>query len=199
MKKIVVATKNKGKIREMMKAFAGLEVELVPLSEFGELPDAEENGATFSENAFAKAEFYMKQTNTACLADDSGLEIDVLDGAPGVYSARFAGFHADDEANNEKMREELRAHNVKESKAAYKCVLSFVDINGEKLEAEGSCEGVVRDAAPKGEGGFGYDPYFYIADDKTMAELSLEEKDAVSHRGKALRIMGNLLGNYLKF
>ena len=95
MKKIVIATKNKGKVREMMDAFAGLPVELISLAEFGNLPDAVEDGQTFAENALLKARFYAQQTGCACLADDSGLEVDALDGAPGVYSARFAGAAAD--------------------------------------------------------------------------------------------------------
>ena len=100
MKKIVIATKNKGKIREMENAFQGMAVKLVPLSEFGALPDAVENAETFEGNARIKAAFYMEKTGCACLADDSGLEVQALDGAPGVYSARFAGYHADDAANN---------------------------------------------------------------------------------------------------
>lgn len=198
MKKIVVATKNKGKIKEMIKAFDGLEMELVPLSDFGDLPDAVEDGTTFEENAICKAKFYMQQTKTACLADDSGLEVDVLNGAPGVYSARFAGYHADDEANNRKLLAELKKHQVSESGAAYRCVLAFVDTDGSILTADGSCEGKVKVASPQGDGGFGYDPYFYIEENRTIAQMSLEEKDKISHRGKALRIMGAKLADFIK-
>ena len=197
MKKIVVATKTPGKIREMMHAFQGLEVELVPLSEFGDLPDAVENGTTFGENAHIKAAFYMRQTHTACLADDSGLEVEALDGAPGVYSARFAGCHANDQANNEKLLAELAKGGYAASKAAYRCVLTFVDTNGTTLSTAGSCPGIIRPVA-RGEGGFGYDPYFYIDEQRTMAELTLAEKDAISHRGKALREMAERLAVYLK-
>ena len=108
MKKIIVATKNQGKIKEMINAFNNLPVELHSLSEFGPLPDAVEDGTTFEENAIKKAKFYAQKTGYACLADDSGLTIDILDGAPGIYSARFAGYHADDLANNKKMIEELQ-------------------------------------------------------------------------------------------
>ena len=197
MKKIVVATKNPGKIREMMHAFEGLAVELVPLSAFGDMPDAPENGATFSDNAHSKAAFYMRRTHTACLADDSGLEVDALDGAPGVYSARFAGGHADDAANNKKLLTELAKAGVTVSRAAYRCVLTLVDTNGNTLMAVGSCPGEVR-SEPRGAGGFGYDPYFYIDAHRTMAELSLAEKDQVSHRGQALREMAEKLAIYLK-
>lgn len=197
MKKIVVATKNKGKIREMMDAFKGLDVELIPLSSFGELPDAVEDGETFDDNALIKARFYMEKTGMAALADDSGLMIDALGGAPGVYSARFAGYHADDAANNEKLMAELSRVEREESKAAYRCSLAFVDTDGATLMAHGSCEGVVR-KVPRGTGGFGYDPYFYVGKDRTMAELTLEEKDKISHRGEALREMAEKLKKYLE-
>ena len=195
MKKIVVATKNKGKIREMMDAFSELPVELVPLSDFGELPDAVEDGATFKENAFIKARFYQKKTGCACLADDSGLEVEALGGAPGVHSARFAGYHADDAANNEKLLLELKRRGLSQSGAAYRCVLALVDTDGRTLFAEGSCRGIVRLEA-KGDGGFGYDPYFYVSETKTMAELTLAEKDKISHRGKALREMAGKLAAF---
>lgn len=196
MKTIVIATKNKGKIREMTQAFEGLPVKLVPLSDFGELPDAAEDGETFEENAKIKAQYYMKETKTACLADDSGLEAEALGGAPGVYSARFAGEHASDDANNEKLLAEIAKKGLGSSPAAYRCVLAFADTDGTTLTAAGSCTGVIRPEA-RGDGGFGYDPYFYIDEKKTMAELTLREKDAISHRGKALREMAKQLSSFL--
>ena len=197
MKKIVIATKNPGKVREMVHAFRGLPVEVVPLSAFGEVPDAVENGTTFADNAHSKAAFYMRQTHTACLADDSGLEVEALDGAPGVHSARFAGWHADDAANNAKLLSELERKGVKKSAADYRCVLTLVDTNGTTLIAAGRCEGEIR-PEPRGANGFGYDPYFYLEDGKTMAELTPEEKDRISRRGKALREMVEKLDIYLK-
>ena len=197
MKAIIIATKNKGKIREMTQAFEGLPIKLLPLSDFGELPDAVEDGKTFEENAKIKAQYYMKKTNTACLADDSGLEAEALNGAPGVYSARFAGEHADDDANNKKLLDEIAKKGLASSPAAYRCVLAFADTDGTVLTAEGSCTGVIRPEA-RGSGGFGYDPYFYIDDNKTMAELTLAEKDAISHRGKALRKMTIQLSSYFR-
>lgn len=196
MKTVVIATKNKGKIREMTQAFSCLPVKLIPLSDFGELPDAVEDGETFEENAIIKASFYMKETNTACLADDSGIEVNALGGAPGIHSARYAGEHASDEANNKRLLDDLARKDVSSSPAAYRCVLAFADTNGTVLISDGSCEGVIRPKA-KGDGGFGYDPYFYVSEEKTMAELTLTEKNAISHRGKALRHMAERLGQYL--
>ncbi len=195
MKTIVVATKNQGKLREMTRAFRGLPVRLEPLSAFGALPDAVEDGRTFEENAEKKARFYMEKTGEACLADDSGLEVDALGGAPGVYSARFAGEHADDAANNAKLLDALARAGAPSSLAAYRCALVFVDPDGTRLFAGGRAAGVVRPEA-RGAGGFGYDPYFYLADGRTMAELTLAEKDAVSHRGAALRVMARKLAAY---
>ena len=196
MKKIVIATKNRGKLREMIEAFAELPVEIVSLANFGELPDAVEDGKTFAENAEIKAKFFMSKTGCACIADDSGLEVEALGGMPGVHSARFAGFHADDKTNNYKLLKELERVDVNESKADYRCALVFVDTDGKKLETEGVCYGIIKNIA-KGEGGFGYDPYFYIDDNKTMAELTREEKNKISHRGIALRHMVALLKDYL--
>lgn len=198
LKKIIVATKNQGKIKEIINAFKDLPVELHSLSEFGNLPDAVEDGTSFTENALKKATFYTQQTGLACLADDSGLEIDVLNGAPSIYSARFAGEHADDTDNNQKMLTELAKKQVENSPAQYVCALVFVDDNGTTLNCLQKCEGIIRNFA-QGQNGFGYDPYFFIPRlNKTMAELSIEEKNKISHRGKALRKMENQLGEYLK-
>ncbi len=181
----------------MTQAFEGLPVKLVPLSDFGELSDAIEDGKSFEENAKIKAQYYMKKTKTACLADDSGLEVEALDGAPGIYSARFAGDHADDNANNNKLLNEIAKKGLTSSLAAYCCVLAFADTNDTILTAEGSCTGIIRPEA-RGNGGFGYDPYFYIDENKTMAELTLTEKDVISHRGKALRKMAIQLSSYFR-
>lgn len=197
IKKIVIATKNKGKIREMQDAFTELPVELLSLGDLEkDIPEAVEDGDTFKENSLKKAMHYQKYTGVACLADDSGLEVDVLGGAPGVYSARFAGEKANDADNNAKLQAELQKHGVNSSPAAYQCALTFVDVNDTVLQSQGFCRGEIRKEA-KGNGGFGYDPYFYLGS-KSMAEMTLEEKDAVSHRGEALRKMAVLLKEYLK-
>ncbi len=195
-KKIVIATKNQGKVREMLNAFRELPVELVSLADLPDAyPEAVEDGKTFQENSLLKAKFYQAQTGMACLADDSGLEVAVLEGAPGVYSARYAGENATDEDNNRRLQQELAVRGVQVSPAAYRCVLTFADADGSILTADGSCQGEIRPAA-RGENGFGYDPYFYVGD-KAMAELSLEEKQAISHRGAALAKMALLLKEYL--
>ena len=199
MKKIVIATKNPGKLREMQAAFAYLPVEIISLSSFGPLPDAVEDGVTFEANARIKAHFFREQTQTACIADDSGIELAALDGAPGVHSARYAGKHGDDAANNAKMVAELKARGLDASPADYRCALIFEDMDGTVLTADGRVDGTIR-LTPHGTGGFGYDPYFYVArtdgTEKTMAELTLEEKDAISHRGQALRSLVKQLERY---
>lgn len=188
MKKIVLASKNWDKVKEMCLVLESLPLEVLSLKDFGELPDAVEDGNTFEENALIKAKFFRERTGLACLADDSGLEVDALDGLPGVYSARFAGYHADDLTNNQKLLDELKRVGVEESAAAYRCALAFVDVDDTELLTEGKISGKIKTVA-KGNGGFGYDPYFYIDKQRTMAQLSTEEKNLISHRGKALKEM----------
>lgn len=193
--KIVIATKNQGKVREMINAFQGLPVELVSLADLAErFQEPVEDGDTFAANSLLKAEYYCKQTGMACLADDSGLEVEALGGAPGVYSARFAGENASDADNNAKLQQELKKLGRESSPAAYQCALTFMDAEGRVLTAKGFCRGEIRLQA-RGENGFGYDPYFYVGD-VTMAEMSLAEKQAISHRGAALREMAVLLQDY---
>lgn len=188
MKKIVLASKNSDKVKEMRLAFKDLPFEILSLADFANLPDAVEDGATFDENALIKARFFREQTGHACLADDSGLEVDALGGLPGVHSARFAGYHADDVTNNQKLLDELKRVGVEESVAAYRCVLAFVDTDGTELLTAGKIEGRIKTIA-QGKGGFGYDPYFYIDERRTMAQLFTDEKNLISHRGAALRKM----------
>ena len=193
--KIVIATKNQGKVREMINAFQGLPVELVSLADLAErFQEPVEDGDTFAANSLLKAGHYQKQTGMACLADDSGLEVEALGGAPGVYSARFAGENASDADNNAKLQQELKKLGRESSPAAYQCALTFMDADGRVLTAKGFCRGEIRLQA-RGENGFGYDPYFYVGD-VTMAEMSLAEKQAISHRGAALREMAVLLQDY---
>lgn len=188
MKKIVLASKNSDKVKEMSLVLKDLPLEILSLADFDSLPDAVEDGATFKENALIKAKFFRGQTGLACLADDSGLEVDALGGLPGVHSARFAGYHADDITNNQKLLDELAKINVTESAAAYRCALAFVDIDGTKIITEGKIGGKIKTVA-QGNGGFGYDPYFYIDERRTMAQLSIDEKNKISHRGAALKEM----------
>ena len=197
MKKIVLATKNKDKVKEIKAVFAELPAEILSLADFENLPDAVEDGKTFEENATIKAKFFAEKLNLACLADDSGLEVDALGGLPGIFSARFSGYHADDSTNNQKLLSELEKIGVTESKADYKCALSFIDVDGTEIKTSGTVEGVIK-KIPRGSGGFGYDPYFYIDDTKTMAELTPAEKNSISHRGAAVRKMLSLLKERLQ-
>lgn len=193
--KIVIATSNKGKIQEMVSAFKDLPVELVSLADLPEkYPEPVEDGDTFAANSLIKAKYYQQQTGMACLADDSGLEVEALGGAPGVYSARFSGKSASDADNNAKLEQELKKLGRESSPAAYQCALTFMDAEGRTLTAKGFCRGEFRLQA-RGENGFGYDPYFYVGD-VTMAEMSMKEKQAISHRGAALREMAGLLQAY---
>ncbi len=196
--KIVLATRNKGKVREMAKAFEHMRgVQLLSLWDIDkDIEEPVEDGNTFQENSRLKAEYYAKATGMPCIADDSGLEVEKLHGAPGVFSARYAGENATDAENNNKLIEELASRGVESSPASYRCVLTFVDTEGNRLQADGYCFGEIRQEA-RGENGFGYDPYFYIGK-KSMAELSLEAKQAISHRGAAIEKMAGLLKEYLK-
>lgn len=201
---ILIATSNEGKVREIEKAFAGLPVRLVPLSRIHEiLPDASEikepveDGATFMENACIKARCYREQTGLAALADDSGLAVEALGGAPGVRSARYAGTHGDDAANNAKLIADLRICGEENAAAAYHCALVLALEDGHELTAEGTCSGYIRPEA-RGTGGFGYDPYFYLSDGRSMAELTCEEKHEISHRGTALKRMKVQLEKFLR-
>lgn len=192
MKKIVIATKNPGKLKEIISAFENLPVEILSLADFENIPDAIEDGETFEDNARIKAKYFCKQTGLACIADDSGLEVAALNNLPGVYSARFAGYHADDGTNNEKLLAELKKISVSESPADYRCALCFIDVDGTEILTDGIIRGTIKNIS-KGTGGFGYDPYFYIDENKTMAELTPLEKDLISHRGEALRKMVAIL------
>lgn len=184
---VLLATHNEGKVREFQAALAEAGYLGVPVAEVATLEEPEEDGETFADNALIKAEYYMKATGMPALADDSGIEVDALHGEPGVYSARYAGVHGDDEANNRKLIANLAKVPLAERTARYVCELVLAFPEGEVIRARGICEGLIQDEA-KGTGGFGYDPYFYLPErDCTMAELSLADKNAISHRGRALR------------
>ena len=185
--RIILATKNKGKIREFREALAEIGWEGVPLSEVADVPEPEETGSTFMENALQKARAYAEAVGMPVLSDDSGIIADVLGDEPGIYSARYAGAHGDDEANNQKLIERLRPYSGDDRRAHYVCAVALVFPDGQSVTAEGTCEGILRDFYA-GTGGFGYDPLFYLPQfGKTMAEISLAEKNSISHRGKALR------------
>jgi len=187
MKQLVLASGNPGKLRELAVILDDLGYQLLPQSEFG-VAEVAETGTTFVENAIIKARHAAQQTGLPSLADDSGIEVDALAGAPGVYSARFAGVGADDAANNRLLVEKLRDVPAVERSARYRAVIVLMRHAGDPapLICEGSWEGVIQ-LTPAGDGGFGYDPYFYLPElGCTSAQLSATEKNRLSHRGKAL-------------
>jgi XTP/dITP diphosphohydrolase len=188
MKKLVVASSNPDKLRELLQLFDGLDYELYPQSALN-VPEVAETGTTFVENAIIKARNAAQHTGFAALADDSGIEVDALNGAPGVYSARFSGADASDEANNALLVEKLRAVPEQQRSARYRAVIVFMRnaADPSPIICEGSWEGQIL-LEPRGQGGFGYDPFFYLPEQGcTSAELSAEQKNQQSHRGKALR------------
>ncbi len=192
-KEIVLATRNKGKIRECKEVLEPLGYAVYAVSDMIMCEEPVEDGKTFEENALIKARYYMEKCHKPCLADDSGLEVDILDGAPGIYSARYAGGHGDDEANNQKLIAEVKEFPLKQRTARYVCALALVMPDGKTILVKDCCAGLIQDTYA-GDGGFGYDPLFYVPEfKKTMAELSLAEKNQISHRGKAIRRLAELL------
>lgn len=181
---IVLATTNKGKTREMQEILKDYPIAVKNLSDFGPIPEVIEDGETFDDNAYKKAAFTAKVLGHPALADDSGLCVDALDGAPGVYSARYAGENATDAQNVAKLLEAMAGEENR--KAAFQCVISIAVPTGAALTYEGRCEGVLT-REPAGDNGFGYDPLFFFPEfNKTFAQLTMDEKAGVSHRGKAL-------------
>lgn len=184
--KIVIATRNKAKAREIQEILEDLTLEILTLDDFPEIPNTVENGKTFKENALKKARFIAQQLNMPTLADDSGLEVEILDKQPGIYSARYAGENATDEENNSKLLAELKDIPLEKRKACYRCVIAIALPSGTEETVEGDCCGIIV-LKPRGVGGFGYDHIFYVPEyGKTMAELSSDIKNRISHRGKAL-------------
>lgn len=187
MKELVVATRNRGKIKEIQALLDGLVESVICSADVAGLPDTVEDRATFEENALKKAREASTFTGLPALADDSGLVVDALDGRPGVYSARFAGEGAGDRANNTRLIEELHGVAAVHRQAAFICALAFVSPDGVECTFSGRVGGRILDA-PRGSGGFGYDPLFLVDGfDRTMAELGMEEKNGISHRGQAFR------------
>lgn len=191
-KKLVLASNNPGKLREFNALFASHGIEIVSQGSLG-VRSCEEPYCTFLENALAKARHAARETGLPALADDSGITAQALNGKPGVYSARYAGEPSDDEANNAKLIRDLS--DKEDKRAHYTCLLVAVKnaVDPEPVVVEAHWDGVIVSEA-KGNGGFGYDPYFFLPEyNKTAAELSAQEKNAVSHRGKAMQMMLRLL------
>lgn len=194
---LLLATRSAGKIREIRELAADCGWTWHGLDEFPHVREAVEDGATFLENASKKALFYNVATGLPALADDSGLEVDFLGGAPGVHSAYFAGQPRDDAANNMKLVAALRGVPLEKRGARFRCVLVLADRGKICLQTEGTIEGQIVDI-PRGNSGFGYDPHFLVPQlGKTTAELPPLEKNAISHRGQALRAMLPQIGQWL--
>ena len=197
---LLIATRNRGKLREFRRLFDGLSYVVVSLEDVGIDADVEETGTTFEANAILKARAYAEMSGELTLADDSGLEVDALDGEPGVRSARYSG--QGDEANNDLLLRNLQGVEEAKRSARYRVVLALVDPNADPgapggseipITTEGICEGVIADS-PAGDSGFGYDPLFHVHEHaRTMAQLSADEKDSISHRGAAARAMVAIL------
>ena len=193
--KVLLATGNRKKAAEIvaiLREGEGPVTEFASLADFPDLPEVVEDGDTFLANARKKAHPAAKETGLPTLGEDSGLEVDALGGAPGIYSARYAGEDAADGDNSRKLLEEMRDVPAGKRGARYRCVAVLAWPDGREVTADGSCEGEIA-REPRGDGGFGYDPVFLLGDGKMMAELTPEEKDAISHRGRALRKLRTLL------
>lgn len=194
--KILIATHNMKKRAELERILSPLGIKVVTDNEIGcTLRDVEENGSTFSENAFIKAQAGCEDSGLPCIADDSGLVVDALNGAPGIYSARYCGVHGNDEANNDKLLSELENVPDDERTARFVCAVCCVFPDGRNITVEGACEGsIFRER--RGNGGFGYDPLFNCGG-QPFGEISAEEKDRISHRGIALRKLAEELKNII--
>lgn len=192
----LIATHNLKKRDELQRILSPLGVHVLTADEAGvRLTDVEETGTTFEENALLKARSGAKEGNMPCIADDSGLCVDALDGAPGVYSARFAGEHGNDAKNNAKLLDLLKDTPQDRRTAQFVSAVACVFPDGREFTVRGVCRGAIG-YAEKGTGGFGYDPLFYVGE-RSFAEFAAEEKDAVSHRGNALRKLSAELPKYL--
>jgi len=195
---LVMATRNAGKVDEIRRLLDGMDLDVRSLADFPGVPEVVEDGETFRDNALKKALTVSAATGCLALADDSGLEVDALGGAPGVRSARFAGEAASDAENNAKLLELLAGLPEERRTARFRCVLVLADPSGRRVFAQGACEGRIT-VKPAGTGGFGYDPVFFVpALGRTMAELEPAEKNRISHRGEALRRLIEVLPEFVK-
>lgn len=193
MPKLLLATANSHKVRELAEMLQNTDWEVLSLADFPDITIPPEDGATFQENALIKALSAAEQSGLLTLADDSGLTVDALDGAPGVHSARFAGEGHDDAANNAKLLRLLAEVPADRRGAAFVCVIALASPDGAFLTTQGECRGEIAHA-PRGQNGFGYDPLFYLPElGRTMAELSEAEKNQISHRGRAMAKARKLL------
>ena len=189
MKKFIAATKNIGKLNEIKEILADFDYEIMSMKEAGINKEIDENGTTFEQNAFIKANDIWNITGETVMADDSGLEVDFLNGAPGIYSARFAGDNATDNDKNQKLLKLLEGVPFEKRKARFVCAIAVILPDGTDFTVKGTCEGYIA-LSPKGSNGFGYDPLFYMPEfGMTTAQMEPSQKHRISHRGKALQKM----------
>jgi XTP/dITP diphosphohydrolase len=197
LKKIVLASRNPGKIREIQAMLADLGISLFSLKDYPEIPEIVEDGKSFLENALKKGRTVAEATGEVVLADDSGLEVDALEGAPGIYSARYAGNDADDQQNNRKLLHDLKGIPTPNRGATFRCVLVLYPPDGRYEAFEGHWEGRIAEV-PAGKGGFGYDPLFFLPGEwMTVAQISPEVKNRLSHRAQAFAKLKERLRNGL--
>ncbi len=195
--KIFIATKNLKKLTELERILIPMGFEVLSQKDFdSDFSEPIEDGTTFEENAIIKAKDGLKNTGLISVADDSGICVDYLDGAPGIYSARYSGEHGDDASNNQKLLQELDGVPMEERTARYVAAIACVFPDGRQFTVRGECEGKIA-FEPHGDGGFGYDPYF-ISELGPMGELTPEQKDSISHRGKALKLFKQELRKYIE-
>ncbi len=193
---LLVATRNRGKVREIRKALRGSSLKICSLNDFKRVPSVEEDGSSFAENALKKARFYSKVYGKLTISDDSGLEVDALKEAPGIYSARFAGAKASDRDNNRKLLDLMEGLPPSKRRARFRCSVAVVSPEGKEAVVEGKCSGRIGFKEVGGKG-FGYDPLFIFPRlGKTMAQLTVEEKNRISHRGRALRKLKKIIGKF---
>jgi XTP/dITP diphosphohydrolase len=198
MIEVIIATKNRGKVKEFEDIFARRGVAVRTLLDYPEIVDVEETGQSFEENAILKAEAISNQLKKMVIGDDSGLIVDVLDGRPGIYSARYAGEEKSDQANMDKVLNELKNVPMEERSARFYCALAMAVPGLETITVSGTCEGRILEER-KGTNGFGYDPIFYVAEkERSMAELSSDEKNKLSHRANALKKLDTILDSVLE-
>ncbi|WP_042459318.1 XTP/dITP diphosphatase [Neobacillus dielmonensis] len=198
MKEVIIATKNPGKAREFEHIFAPRGIAVRTLLDFPDIPEVEETGSTFEENAILKAETISKTLNRMVIGDDSGLMVDALDGRPGIFSARYAGEPKNDQNNTNKLLSELQDVPEEKRTARFYCALATAIPGRETFTVHGTCEGRILEE-PRGTNGFGYDPVFYVPDQGvSMAELTSDEKNKISHRANALKKLDAVLDDLLE-
>lgn len=203
MKKLIIASNNQGKIKEIKNVLSNMSIDVLSLKDMGLDIDVEEDGITFEQNAKKKSEEIYKEllerkiSNFIVMSDDSGLEVEYLNGEPGIYSARYAGEHGNDSKNNYKLLEKLKGVSYENRKARFICALALINDNNEYKYIEGVVEGYILEEE-RGKDGFGYDPlFFYEPLNKTFAELTTEEKNNISHRGNALKGISKIIKGFL--